>query len=354
MNEGWDRVRRAGFTIIEVMLFLAISGFLFVGILVGTGSGISRQRYNDSVQDIARILREQYSSVVNVQIPERDSNDSGACYSPSPDDLLSGGKITGGALSGYYDTDGNLKDGGNGRGRTSCLVYGVMVTLGGKGGTVAQSSTLVGKDIDELVREDPTLDVDHISDLEILRLAGVNNLSVYYDVSGSGGVIDNWQCWVRTTSGSVSHNLQWEAKTETVVWDEALKSTLLIIRSPKDGAVKTYVMDSAITYRGEVVDYADINSKNGGKGYGLQSENSGACNGTISPSQGGFQLLKEAGVNSYLTDTNFKKTELDICVGSGDVFAFANKRRMIQVAKDGHNSGAIELIDMDSGDNKCQ
>ena len=48
-----------GFTIIEVMLFLALSGVLLAGILGGLGGNIARQRYNDAVQDIANIMRDQ-------------------------------------------------------------------------------------------------------------------------------------------------------------------------------------------------------------------------------------------------------------------------------------------------------
>ncbi|MFV0484723.1 MAG: type II secretion system protein [Candidatus Saccharimonadales bacterium] len=348
MKFGWDGTRRRGFTIIEVMLFLAISGFLLVGILAGTGAGIARQRYTDSVQHVAQILREQYSAVINTQIPERDSGTGGACYSPSPDDLLNGGKITSDALNAYYDGDGNLREGNGGRGRTSCLVYGVAITIGlgtnddKSGGNIIQTSSLVGKDIDALAKEDATIDLDAMTDIEILKKAGVNNLNVFYDVSGTGGVVKNWQCYVRTSESSLRYNLQWGARTETITKDDVLEATIIIFRSPKDGAVRTYVMDEVIKYQGKVLDYAEINGKNDGRGYGLQSENSGDCGGTIG-SGGGYQLLKDAGINGYLD--KFTQTDLNICVGSEDLFAFAGRRRMITLTRDGHSSGAVELID---------
>lgn len=59
-------VRKAGFTIIEVMLFLAISGMLFAGIIFGTGSSINTQRYRDSVNSLQSILQQQFTEVTNV------------------------------------------------------------------------------------------------------------------------------------------------------------------------------------------------------------------------------------------------------------------------------------------------
>jgi len=59
-----------GFTIVETMLFLGISGLLAMGILIGSGTSINVQRYRDSVTSLQSVLQKQYSDVSNV------SNDS--------------------------------------------------------------------------------------------------------------------------------------------------------------------------------------------------------------------------------------------------------------------------------------
>lgn len=54
------------FTIIEVLLFLAITGALAVGILIGSGTVIGQQRYRDSVNSFKGHVQEQYGQVTNV------------------------------------------------------------------------------------------------------------------------------------------------------------------------------------------------------------------------------------------------------------------------------------------------
>ena len=61
-----SKVRR-GFTLIEIALFLAVTGALFAGIMIGTQNSIWQQRYNDTVQNFANFLRNVYSEVSNPQ-----------------------------------------------------------------------------------------------------------------------------------------------------------------------------------------------------------------------------------------------------------------------------------------------
>ena len=59
--------KQKGFTIIEVILFVAISGLLTSMLMVGVSMSINRQQYRDSVQSYAGFLRNEYSKVVNVE-----------------------------------------------------------------------------------------------------------------------------------------------------------------------------------------------------------------------------------------------------------------------------------------------
>lgn len=60
-----DNTEKNGFTIIEVMLVLAIAGLLLVGTIRGTYGAVRTQRYNDAVNTFAENLRQAYNEVLN-------------------------------------------------------------------------------------------------------------------------------------------------------------------------------------------------------------------------------------------------------------------------------------------------
>lgn len=71
--------KRYGFTLIEVAIFLAVTGALFVAVTVGVQNSIYQQRQNDAVQNFAEFLRSLYSQVTNVE-SEGSGNSDYAIY----------------------------------------------------------------------------------------------------------------------------------------------------------------------------------------------------------------------------------------------------------------------------------
>lgn len=65
--------RQSGFTVIEVMLFLGISGMLFLIALLGTGATIRSVRFTDSGRSLEAYVQKQYDDIVN-GLNQRDSN----------------------------------------------------------------------------------------------------------------------------------------------------------------------------------------------------------------------------------------------------------------------------------------
>lgn len=55
-----------GFTVVEVMLFLAITGVVMATLLVGVGSSLNREKYRSSYNSLINYLQGQYNLVVNV------------------------------------------------------------------------------------------------------------------------------------------------------------------------------------------------------------------------------------------------------------------------------------------------
>lgn len=58
---------KKGFTLIEVALFLAVTGALFAAIMGGVQNSIFQQRINDSTQSFMEFLKTAYSETMNVQ-----------------------------------------------------------------------------------------------------------------------------------------------------------------------------------------------------------------------------------------------------------------------------------------------
>ena len=71
---------KGGFTLVEVSLFLAITGLLFLGVTIGVQNSIFQQRYNDSVQNFVEFLRSAYSKTENVQGTNDGGNTKKAIY----------------------------------------------------------------------------------------------------------------------------------------------------------------------------------------------------------------------------------------------------------------------------------
>jgi len=125
-----------GFTVIEVMLFLAITGGLFAALMIGVGIGISQQHYLDSVRSYKALLQNQYSEVVNTRNEDVDDwkcGGSGTIESATSRDpkrgasqcvilgrviVVNGNKITTSSVTGYdptgttQDNDGDGTDDG--------------------------------------------------------------------------------------------------------------------------------------------------------------------------------------------------------------------------------------------------
>lgn len=57
--------RQAGFTIVEISLFMAITGLLFVIALAGTGNAIRSFRFTDSGRSLESFVQKQYDDILN-------------------------------------------------------------------------------------------------------------------------------------------------------------------------------------------------------------------------------------------------------------------------------------------------
>lgn len=177
-----------GFTVIETMMFLAITGILVVGILYGTGTSINVQRYRDSVLSLQTTLQDQYSQVVNVRNEvslEGLSCDTNAVVTVDPD------------------------AGSAPRGQADCVVMGRYVrTLDSR---TLSLSTVVGY-------INPNA-VTNTNDLQTLQLYALNTIP----------------------TSEEEYPIEWNAELQQAGGDMPLAFSVLILRSPTSGIVRTFI-----------------------------------------------------------------------------------------------------------------
>ncbi|MGV9002041.1 MAG: hypothetical protein ACOH18_03775 [Candidatus Saccharimonadaceae bacterium] len=119
-----------GFTIIETVLFLSVTGLLVMGVLIGTGSALNAQRYRDAVESFKDLLQTQYSDLGSVRNSRSNTWSCGASAIPA----------TGGTVI---------------RGQSDCLLVGKYLRINATDITIftvlaRQSGTSSGSDITKL------------------------------------------------------------------------------------------------------------------------------------------------------------------------------------------------------------
>ena len=188
---------RHGFTLVEVALFLAITGALFAGIIIGTQNSIWQQRYNDSVQSFANFLRNIYSEVSN------------------PQSL--------------------------GEGRSDKAIYGKLISFG----------QTYGLDGEELTGDEQKIFVyDIVGDAITDGTGSVSDMlsaldaNVVIEEKGSNGEIIN----VVPAGVIESYSPVWNSVIETIPEDgsDLYTGSILIVRHPSSGTINTLVIDDVI------------------------------------------------------------------------------------------------------------
>ena len=188
---------KQGFTIVETMLVLAITGVLVTGLLVGVSASIANQRYRDSVATFKSFLQDQYSQVDNVS-NERPANFT--CTSAAKPVAVTGSDNTN-------------------PGQTGCVLLGRYITV-----------------------------ID--GDVTTAAVVGYEN-STTAAATDVQTLKDNYSFGILGSSVQTS-TLEWDAK---IAWpatgvDGRSQTTprslsILIVRSPQSGSSYTFTADTA-------------------------------------------------------------------------------------------------------------
>lgn len=189
MNKGYG----AGFTIIELILFLAVSGALAVGMLASSQISIANQRYRDTLTGVQNQIRKQYTEVNHVVNLRGDDTDISGCEGL--------------------------------RGASNCTVLGKILQITDDNIT---ASTLVAKPINDVAgTEEP-------NGIPMEAEDGAPSDSVPKTEEEYFALYDFY-----IASGSVSsYTVPWQSKIANIGAGSEFR--VMILRSPATGGVHTY------------------------------------------------------------------------------------------------------------------
>ena len=221
-----------GFTIIEISLFLGLSGLLAVGLMAGWSNSINRQRYNDMVSTFKSEVQQVFFEVEN---PKNDLTQKIRCTDNGTNISIV------------------LDDSGNSRGTTDCIILGKMINFAnpspfGLFRTHYDTSRyVIGLDINTSTAcggKPCENDIDALKATKYVVATGKNSLSTKWSDTGKWdeqplewdgrykAITDN-----RTTSGS-SRKFSGDLTSPWSIRDSIFG--IMILRSPINGSVLAF------------------------------------------------------------------------------------------------------------------
>lgn len=291
-------MKRKGFTLIEVALFLGLTGLLFVGIVAGTNNSIVQQRFFDSTQSYAEFLRSIYSQVSN---PE-----------------------------------------GVGTGRSELAIYGKMISFG-------QSYDINGEEVPD--DEQKIFVYDVVGDVKgngsgtaVSMMREVQANVAVFERDATGRIVDamvagiaeayepKWGATIETTTERTTN-----APEETGPNANIYKGTILVVRHPMSGTINTLISPEVIEVNKLTIsDEYDYNKAS-------QMLMRVLCAGVTDTGVTGVPVCD--GINDLPASSKFETQEVNFCVNPGGLTQEAPLRWNIRLVRNARNASGVETID---------
>lgn len=204
MGEKTER----GFTVIEVLLFLAITALLVFALMGGWTLSMNTQSYRDSMRSTVGFLQQQYANTANVSIFDRPNSNTYGCTG-NPGDITPKTTIT--------------SAGTTPRGQGECMVLGNYLVIDGRNPSNIKSFPIIGYE------SKTALGIDSTS-TEASAIKAYDPQRVDTDAAGLS---------------SEEFAIPWTARPY-MAGDKStnIAVAMVIIRSPVSGIIHTYIQQN--------------------------------------------------------------------------------------------------------------
>jgi len=301
-----------GFTIIEVILVLAVTSAILVGLIAMQGNNLARRRYNDAVNNFQAFMQSQYDFSTNIQ-NWRDGK-------------LPVGECGGGPGDGYL-------------GRSNCAIYGVMIEFGRgtpcssanrTGACYTRYSWVVGRDYDrDTLFQEGNDGLFSVTDYTALANAGLRRVRPWQD-----------------------YQIEWGGQIQAPIINGLLGTipgAVLILRMPITGTIMTFIYNDDITVSPiNMVSTFNLTPPTDG--------NAAAVVGDAISGQGIGRMVELVrkdieDLNNPLLDTSDDIRRFAfLCIESPDsgLIGGAGSKRILAIAQGGSNASAMQLLEQDA------
>ena len=200
-----------GFTIIEVTLFLGLSGLLIAAVLVGATRNINNQRYRDTVEQTRNVIQGQYDRVYSLtNSDETEAGSANPCTAES-------------------ETIAEIRH----RGTTECLYVGRLIE-------VRESAS---SDAETELRMTPVVAKSRAEGGKLPSLFGASGAGA--TAATSGDLTSQYQIYPHAANEQLVETwpLDWGLRVVRPGGDDEQQNvSILILRSPINGSLSTHIV----------------------------------------------------------------------------------------------------------------
>ena len=365
---------KKGFTLLEVVLVVAISTLLFMSVTIGIGSRISSGRYETASTEIVDYLRDVYTIALNTE-NAREGIEGARTYCTLYGAWEKGSEETTGKPL-FVNTDktafsSNIADTDVEPGRTNCAIYGKAIYFGAEDGKV-HVFDVVGDTVTNNKEETGTTGVyttelkglegkTVLDQLETVRAdifaAIPSNISDIRYINFSSS------CPISPAGSESTYEPNWGALFKTANFGDSAsggstsrKNTddfigmVMIVRSPASGNVSTFFYERP--------------DGDGNWEFLDSNFNMDYC-GTYKDGSSEKAFIEEYSPVELIKDQNKRRDDLTrsytvpeyngFCIGSDDFYvAISGQKKYVEFIPGGQNASAIKLIESnDKEENPC-